>query len=113
MSKFKQRANTNIMHRLRKSASETVSFTSNLRNYKQFQRKQAFYEWFSKFRGGYESLEDESHSGRPSTSSNERMVEQVKQLNRSDRRMAIDELVQEVGICHGSIYTILSDYLKD
>lgn len=41
-------------------------------------KKTAVYEWFSRFWDEQESLEDEHHSGRPSTSRNKEMVEQVK-----------------------------------
>ncbi|GBM34228.1 hypothetical protein AVEN_60570-1 [Araneus ventricosus] len=75
-------------------------------------KKTAIYEWFSRFRGGHESLEDEIRSGRLSTSRNEGTVEQVKWIIRSDQRMTIRELAQEVEISHGSIHAILSDYLK-
>jgi len=57
-------------------------------------------------------LEDDQRSGRPSTSRTAEMIEKVRQLIQCDRRMAIVELEQEVGISHGSIHAILSDDLK-
>jgi len=39
------------------------------------------------------------------------MIEKVRQLTQCDRRMTIVEL-EQVGISHGSIHTILSDDLK-
>ncbi|XP_035210355.1 RRP12-like protein, partial [Stegodyphus dumicola] len=41
-------------------------------------KKTSVYEWLSRFRAGQESLEDESHNGRPSTSRNKGMVEQCR-----------------------------------
>ena len=57
-------------------------------------------------------LEDAQHSGRPSTSRTEEVIEKVRQLIRSDRRMTVVELEHVVGIFHGSIHAILSDDLK-
>lgn len=111
MSQFEQRANIKFMCRLGKSASETLLALQTVYGDDSL-KKTAVYEWFSRFKDGQESLEDESRSGRPSTSRNEGMIERVKQLIRADRRMTIDELAQEVGISHGSIHAILSDDLK-
>lgn len=111
MSQFEQRANIKFMCRLGKSASETLLALQTVYGDDSL-KKTAVYEWFSRFKDGQESLEDESRSGRPSTSRNEGMVERVKQLIRADRRMTIDELAQEMGISHGSIHAILSDDLK-
>jgi len=57
-------------------------------------------------------LEDDQRSGRLLTSRTAEMIEKVRQLIQCDRRMAIMELEQEVGISHGSIHAILSDDLK-
>ena len=69
-------------------------------------------DWFSRFKNGQETLEDDQRSGRPSTSRTAEMIEKVQQLIQCDRRMTIVGLEQEVGISHGSIHAILSDDLK-
>ncbi|XP_066581459.1 protein GVQW3-like [Prorops nasuta] len=113
MSQFEQRANIRFMCRLGKSAAETLLLLQKVCGDNSLKKKKtAVYEWFSRFKGGQESLEDEYRSGRPSTSRNEEMIEQVKQLIKSDRRMTIDELSQEVDISHGSTHAILSEDLK-
>jgi hypothetical protein len=61
--------------------------------------KSAVYDWFSWFKNRQES-ENDQRSGRPSTSKTKEMIEKVRQLIWSDRKMIIAELEQEVGISH-------------
>ncbi|GBO03739.1 hypothetical protein AVEN_253828-1 [Araneus ventricosus] len=72
-------------------------------------KKTAVYEWSSSNSVHLEILK--AIAAGEDLQSPETKVEQVKQLIRSDRRMTIDELTQEVG-SHGSIHSILSDDLK-
>ena len=110
MSQFEQRANIKFMCRLGKSASETLSALQQVYGDTALQ-KSAVYDWFSRFKNGQET-EDDQRSGRPSTSRTAEMTEKVRKLIQCDRRMTIVELEQEVGISHGSIHAILSDDLK-
>jgi len=110
MSQFEQRTNIKFMCRLGKSASETLSALQQVYGDTALQ-KSAVYDWFSRFKNGQET-EDDQRSGRPSTSRTTEMIEKVRQLIQCDRRMTIVELEQEVGISHGSIHAILSDDLK-
>jgi len=71
-------------------------------------KKSAFYDRFSRFKSGQETLEENQRSRRPSTSRTEKIIEKVRQLIQCDRRMSIVELEQEVGISHESIHAILS-----
>jgi len=98
------------MCRLGKSASETLSALQQVYGDTAL-KKSAVYDWFSRFKNGQET-EDDQRRGRPSTSRTAEMVEKVQQLIQFDRRMTIVELEQEVGISHGSIHAILSDDLK-
>ncbi|PNF30284.1 hypothetical protein B7P43_G15336 [Cryptotermes secundus] len=111
MSQFEQRANIEFMCKLGKSASETQSALQQVYGDTAL-KKSAVYHWFSRFKNGQETLEDDQRSGRPSTSRTEKNIGKVRQLIRCDGRMTIAELEQEVGIFHGSIYTILSDDFK-
>ena len=94
-----------------KSASEMLSALQQVYGDTAL-KKSTVYDWFSWFKNGQETVEDDKHSGSPSTSRTEEMIEKVQQLIHRDRRMTIVELEQEVGISHGSIHVILSDDLK-
>ena len=53
------------------------------------------------------SLEDEARSGCPLDATNEEMCKEVRDLVYSDRRIQVEEIVQALGISHGSVSTIL------
>ena len=57
------------------------------------------------------SLEDEARSGRPLDSTDDEMCKKVRDLVYSDRRIQEEEIVQALGISHGSVSTILHDRL--
>jgi len=53
-------------------------------------RAQVF-KWFKTFSESRESVEDEFRSGRPSTLKNDKNVERIRDLMRSDRRLRLSE----------------------
>ena len=63
--------------------------------------------WVGEFKRGRTSLEDETRSGRPLDATDEEMCKKVRHLVYSDRRIQ----VEEIGISHGSVSTILHDRL--
>jgi hypothetical protein len=111
MSQFEKLANIKYIGRFEKSASEKLSALQQVYGDTAL-KKYTVYDWFSWFKNGQETLEDDQHSGRPSTSRTEEKIEKVPQLIQSDRKMTIVGLEQEVGISHGPIHAILSDDLK-
>ena len=66
------------------------------------------YQWFSRFKAGRISTDDDESSGRPVPSSTLEMIETVRQIIREDRRRTIDEVSMLVGISHGTCYKILT-----
>ena len=52
------------------------------------------------------SLEDEARSGCPLDAIDEEMCKKVQDLVYSDRRIQVVEIVQALGISHGSVSTI-------
>ena len=60
-------------------------------------RSQTFH-WFSRFKAGRTSTDDDERSGRPVSS----------QIIREDRRRTIDEVSMLVGISHGTCHKILT-----
>ena len=63
--------------------------------------------WVGGFKRGRTSLEDEARSGRPLDATDEEMCKKVRDLVYSERRIQ----VEEIGISHGSVLTILHDPL--
>jgi len=70
------------------------------------------YKWFERFRNGYESVEDEERSGRPSTSKTKENVERVSEMIRSNRRLTITEISEYLNICYGFVQNILTTDLN-
>ena len=68
-------------------------------------------EWYNRFKDGRTSVESNARSGRPSTSQNDELIDQVQTLVMQDCRVTIRELAEEVGISTGSVHSILTDYL--
>ena len=56
------------------------------------------WRWFERFRNGYESVEDEERSGRPSASKTQENVERVREMIRSNKRLTIKEISDDLNI---------------
>jgi len=63
--------------------------------------------WYNRFKDGRTSVESKARSGRPSTSRNEAVVDQVRSLVMQIRRITIRELANETNISVGSVHSIL------
>ena len=70
------------------------------------------FQWFSWFKAGRTSTDDDERSGRPVSSSTPEMIERVSQIICEDRRHTIDEVSVLVGISHGTCHKILTEDLK-
>ena len=70
------------------------------------------FQWFSRFKAGRTSTDDDERSGRPVSSLTPEMIERVRQIIDEDRRRTIDEVSMVVGISHGTGHKILTEDLK-
>ena len=68
-------------------------------------------EWYNQFKDGRTSVESDAHFGRPSTSRNDELIDQLRTLAMQDRRVTVRELAEEVGISTSSVHSILTDNL--
>jgi len=69
-------------------------------------------QWFSRFKAGRTSTDDDERSGRPVSSSMPEMTERVHQIIREYLHRTIDEVSMLVGISHGTCHKILTEDLK-
>jgi transposase len=69
------------------------------------------YEWFSWFKHGDMSLEDQPRSGRPSTSRNDENIQKFCDVIMFDCRRKIDELEVLTGVSWSSCQLILTEEL--
>jgi transposase len=66
------------------------------------------YKWFEGFRNGCDSVEDGERSGPPSTTKTRENVERVREMIRSNRRLTIREISEDLNISYGSVQNILT-----
>ena len=66
-------------------------------------------EWYNRYKDGRTSVESYARSGRPSTSRNDELIDQVRALVMQDRRVTAQELAEEVGISTDSVHSVLTD----
>ena len=70
------------------------------------------YQWFSRFKAGRTSTDDDELSGRPVSSSTPDKIERVRQIMREDRRRTIYEVSMLVEINRGTCHKLLTEDLK-
>lgn len=68
-------------------------------------------KWAQRFRSGRESMADDPRSGRPSTAITQVNVASIRSLVNEENRLTIDEMTSLSGLSHGTIHTILHDFL--
>ena len=69
------------------------------------------FEWHKRFKEGREDVEDDSRSGRPSTSRTADNVERVKQMVRGDRRLTVRMIADELEINCDRVWKIITEDL--
>jgi len=65
-------------------------------------------EWYNRFKDGSTSVDSEPRRGWPSTSRNDNVINQVRNLVMQDRRITVRELAGEVRVGIGSVHTTLT-----
>ena len=68
--------------------------------------------WIQDFKNEREDISQRHLSGRHATITDSFYTEKVAALLNSDRRIPCDDIAQELGISHGSVYTILTERLN-
>jgi len=91
--------------KLRKTGTECYEMLKTAIREQTMGRSQTF-QWFSRFKAGRNSTDDDECSGRPVYSSTPEMIERVRQIIREDRRPTIDEVSMLVGISNGTCHKI-------
>ena len=66
------------------------------------------FEWHKQFKEGREDVEDDSRSGRPSSSRTADNVERVKQMVRGDCRLTVRMIADELEINRDSVWKIIT-----
>jgi hypothetical protein len=68
--------------------------------------------WYRRFKDGQTSVDDNKHSGRPSTSTTPENLAKVRKAILADRRRTIHDVCEIVGLSYGTVQRILADSLN-
>ena len=107
---LEQRINIKFLVKLGKTAAETLSMLKDVYGDQTMSRTRV-YEWHKRFTSGRDDVEDDPKPGRPTTSRNDENIQKVNELVRSDRRMTVRMLAEELGLGRESVRTILTEDL--
>ena len=103
-----QRINLKFLVRLGKTPTEAQKLLQEVHGNDKISRTRLF-EWHRRFKQGREEVEDDHRSGRPSTSRTDENVERVRQKVRSDRRLTVRIIADELGMKSERIWRIISE----
>ncbi|PNF43896.1 hypothetical protein B7P43_G02795 [Cryptotermes secundus] len=105
-----QRAAVKFCFLLGKSGTETLEMLKTAYKDDAVGKTQVF-EWFSHFKNGEMSIDDEPRSGRPSTAQTHENVEKIREIIEEDRRQTIEEIVELLGVTWSSVQRMLTEDL--
>lgn len=94
--------------KLGKTATETLSLLKQVYGDSCLSRSR-FFEWFKRFKDGRDDVEDDARPGRPSTSKTAENIEKIGNLVRTDRRLTIRMISENIGIDKECVRQILHD----
>jgi transposase len=69
------------------------------------------YEWIEMFKNGRTSVLGAERSGHPTTDTTAQNEERARELILQNRRVTVDEIVKQLNISIGSVYSVVHDNL--
>ena len=106
-----QRINIKFCAKLGKSASETLLMLSQVYGTFCLKRTTVF-EWHKRFKEGREDVNDDDRPGRPMTHRTDETVNSVSALVKSDRRLSIRMMSDELHLSRETVRKILTEELQ-
>ena len=107
---IEQRINLKFLVRLGKTPTETFNLLQEVYGDATMSRTRIF-EWHKRFREGREDVEDDPKSGRPTTSRTNENVEHVREKVRSDRRLTVRMIADELSMNSERVWRIITEDL--
>ena len=95
---------------LRKSATETLEMIQQGFGDQSLSRTQVF-QWHARFKTGRTSVDDDKHTGRPTSCTTPETVAQIQELIRHDRHRTIRDIAEEVEVGYGTCPQVLTEEL--
>jgi len=69
------------------------------------------FKWNKVFKEGQKNVEDDPHSGRPISSTNDQNVEVVRAVIPKDHQLSVRMIAEEMGLDKNAVHRILRDHL--
>ena len=95
---------------LGKSATETLEIIQQGFGDQSFSRTQVF-QWHARFKTGRTSVDDDEHTGRPTSCTTHETVARIQELIRQDRHRTICDIAEEVEVGYGACQRVLTEEL--
>ena len=93
---------------LGKSATETLEMIQQGFGDQSLSRTQVF-QWHARFKAGRTSVDDDEHTGRPTSRTTPETVARINHLIRQDRRRTIRDIAEEVEVGYGTCQRVLTE----
>jgi len=104
------RINIKFCVKIDKSASETIPLLTVA--YSEYSmKKSSVFEWHRQFKDGQENVQDDPRSGQPKTQRTDANVDRVRTLVRSDRRLGVRVIAEELSIYRETVQHIVKEDL--
>ena len=69
------------------------------------------FQWHARFKAGRTSVDDDEHTGRPTSCTTPETVARIQEIIRQDRRRTIRDIVGEVDVGYGTYQRVLTEEL--
>ena len=69
------------------------------------------FKWHKALKEGRKNVEDDPHSGRPISSTNDQNVEVLRAVMAKDRRLSVRMVAEETGLDKSAVHGILTEHL--
>jgi hypothetical protein len=101
-----QRVCITFCQKLGKTATETYEMLRQAFGETALRRSKTF-KWYSRFKNGHTSVNDDPHTGRLSTARTNKTVDRVNAVIRGNRCLTIREIADEISLSSGTCQAIL------
>ena len=105
-----QQINLKFLVRLGKTPTVALTLLQEVYGNDTMSRTRLF-EWHRRFKEGREEVENDQRSGMPSTSRTDENVVRVRQKVRSDRRLTVRMIADELGMNSERVWRIITKHL--
>jgi transposase len=106
---MEQRINIKFCVKIGKSVSETLTILTVA--YGEYDMKKSVVEWHRQFKEGREDVQDDPRSGQPKTQRTDANVARVQTLVRSDRRLGVRVIAEELNMNRETVRQIVKEGL--